>query len=147
MVPRLCRTLGGKGSRPVVGAWGFMDHLYVFASVELVTSRLYTETVESRTGLLHRRGESKMQRLQWAFATHLRRLTGRYPADKCRRVIITIDNTFWHAGELVDEALADHPNLELKRIERFWKLLRGGITTMIAKYYPPPARQKVLTGT
>jgi transposase len=53
-------------------------------------------------------------------------------------VAILIDNAPWHAGEPVRQALADNPQLELKRlpsyspqlnvIERFWKLLRRRAT-------------------
>jgi transposase len=187
MVPTLCRTLGVKGHRPVVGTWDCKHLLYVFASVNVVTSRLHTDTVESHTGLYRRTGESKTRRLQRAFAAHLRRLGRRYPKDKYPRVVVLIDNAPWHAGAPVDQALADHPNVELKRlpsyspqlnvIERFWKLLRRRathnrlfgklsdlkasirnilryfqtvrrrITTLIAKCYPPPAKQTALTET
>ena len=49
-----------------------------------------------------------------------------------------IDNAPCHRGKLIDEALAEHPQLEFKRlpsyspqmkiIERFWKLLRRRAT-------------------
>ncbi len=62
----------------------------------------------------------------------------RYPKDKYPRVVVLIDNAPWYGGELIQQALADHPNLELKRlpryspqlnvIERFWKLLRRRAT-------------------
>lgn len=66
MVPTLCRTLGVKGHRPVVGTWDCKDMLYVFASVNVATPALHTSTVESRIGLLRRTGESKTRRLQRA---------------------------------------------------------------------------------
>jgi transposase len=138
MVPTLCRTLGVKGHRPAVGTWDCKDMLYVFASVNVTTSALHTSTVESRTGLLRRTGESKVRRLQRAFAAHLRQVAARYPAGKHARVVLIIDNAPWHAGEAVRQALADNPHLELKRlpsyspqlnvIERFWKLLRRRAT-------------------
>jgi hypothetical protein len=76
--------------------------------------------------------------LQRAFAAHLRRLDCRYPPDEHPRVVVLIDNAPWHAGEPIRQALAEHPQLELKRlpsyspqlnvIERFWKLLRRRAT-------------------
>jgi transposase len=138
MVPTLCRTLGVKGHRPVVGTRDCKDLLHVFASVNVATAALHTSTVASRTGLLRRTGESKARRLQRAFAAHLRQLARRYPAAKFPRVVLIIDNAPWHAGEVVRQVLAEHPHLELKRlpsyspqlnvIERFWKLLRRRAT-------------------
>jgi transposase len=138
MVPTLCRTLGVKGHRPVVGTWDCKDLLHVFASVDVVTSQLHTKTVAYRTGLYRRAGESKVRRLQRAFADHLRRVAARYPAGKHPRVVLVIDNAPWHAGEPVVAALAENPHLELKRlpsyspqlnvIERFWKVLRRRAT-------------------
>jgi transposase len=138
MVPTLCRTLGVKGHRPVVGTWDCKHLLYVFASVNVVSSALHTDTVESRTGLYRLTGESKTRRLQRAFAAHLRRLGKRYPRGQHPRVVILIDNAPWHAGEPIKHALAEYPHLELKRlpsyspqlnvIERFWKLLRRRAT-------------------
>lgn len=138
MVPTLCRTLGVKGHRPVVGTWDNKHLVYVFASVNAVTGALHTDTLASRTGLYRHTGESKTRRLQRAFAGHLRRLGRRYPKDQYPRVVILIDNAPWHAGEPVRQALAEHPQLELKRlpsyspqlnvIERFWKLLRRRAT-------------------
>ena len=138
MVPTLCRTLGVKGHRPVVGTWDCKHLLYVFASVNVVSCDLHTDTVESRTGLYRLTGESKTRRLQRAFAAHLRRLGKRYPEDKYPRVVILIDNAPWHAGEPVKQVLAEYPQLELWRlpsyspqlnvIERFWKLLRRRAT-------------------
>jgi hypothetical protein len=119
MVPTLCSTLGVKGHRPVVGSWDCKDLLYVFASVNVVTARLHTDTVESRTGLLRRTGESKTRRLQRAFAAHLRRLASRYPADEHPQVVLVIDNAPWHAGEPVEKALAENPHVELKRLPSY----------------------------
>jgi transposase len=138
MVPTLCRTLGVKGHRPAVGTRDCKDMLYVFASVNVVTSALHTNTVACRTGLYRRAGESKARRLQRTFASHLRQIAACYPAAKYPRVVLVIDNAPWHAGEAIRQALADHPQLELKRlpsyspqlnvIERFWKLLRRRAT-------------------
>jgi len=138
MVPTLCRTLGVKGHRPAVGTWDCKDILYVFASANVTTSALHTSTVEGRTGLLRRSGESKARRLQRAFAARLRQIAARYPTSRHARVVLIIDNAPWHAGEPIRQALADSPHLELKRlpsyspqlnvIERFWKLLRRRAT-------------------
>jgi serine/threonine protein kinase/transposase len=138
MAPTLCRTLGVKGRRPVVGTWDNKHLLYVFASVNVASCALHTDTVEGRTGLSRRTGESKTRRLQRAFAAPLRRRGRRDPPDKHPRVVALIDNAPGHAGEPIRQALADHPQLELKRlpsyspqlnvIERFWKLLRRRAT-------------------
>jgi transposase len=138
MVPTLCRTLGVKGHRPVVGTRDGKDLLHVFASVDVVTSALHTKTVAYRTGLYRRTGESKTRRLQRAFADHLRQVAARHPAEKYPRVVLIIDNAPWHRGKPIDDALADNPHLELKRlpsyspqlnvIERFWKVLRRRAT-------------------
>ena len=138
MVPTLCRTLGVKGHRPVVGTWDNKHLLYVFASVNVVTCALHTDTVASRTGLYRATGESKTRRLQRAFAHHLRRLGRRYPPDKHPEVVLLIDNAPWHGGDPIRQALAENPHLKLKRlpsyspqlnvIERFWKLLRRRAT-------------------
>ena len=138
MVPTLCRTLGVKGHRPVVGTWDCKDLLHVFASVDVVTSAPHTKTVAYRTGLYRRTGESKTRRLQRAFAEHLRQIAARYPAAKYPRVVLIIDNAPWHRGAPIDEALAENPHLEFYRlpsyspqlnvIERFWKLLRRRAT-------------------
>jgi hypothetical protein len=45
MVPTLCRTLDVKGHRPVVGTWDTKHLLYLFASVNVTTTRLHTDTV------------------------------------------------------------------------------------------------------
>src|SRR5947209_18531568 len=138
MVPMLCRTLGVKGHRPVVGTWDNKHLLDVFASVNVITSSLHTDTVASRTGLYRHTGESKTRRLQRTFASHLRRLGRRYPQAPFPQVVILIDNAPWHGGVPIRQVLAEYPQLELKRlpsyspqlnvIERFWKLLRRRAT-------------------
>ena len=138
MVPTLCRTLGVKGHRPIVGTWDGKDMLYVFASVNVLTSQLHTQTVACRTGLYRRTGESKTRRLQRAFADHLRQIAAKYPAAKYPRVVLIIDNAPWHGGQIVQATLAEYPHLELQRlpsyspqlnvIERFWKRLRRRAT-------------------
>jgi transposase len=138
MVPTLCRTLGVKGHRPVVGTRDCKDMLHVFAAVNVTTAVLHTKTVACRTGLYRRTGVSKTRRLQRTFAAHLRQIATRYPAEKHPRVVLVIDNAPWHAGEVVGAVLAEYPHLELYRlpsyspqlnvIERFWKLLRRRAT-------------------
>ena len=99
---------------------------------------MHTNTLESPHDAKKRTGKSKTRRLQEAFAAHLRHVGRVYPRDRHKRVVLLIDNAPWHAGKVVDEALADNPHLELKRlpsyspqlnvIERFWKLLRRRAT-------------------
>ena len=83
-------------------------------------------------------GRSKTRRLQEAFAAHLRHVARLYPRQTHKRVVLVIDNAPWHAGLPVEQALADQPHLELKRlpsyspqlnvIERFWRVLRRRAT-------------------
>jgi transposase len=138
MVPTLAATLGVKGFRPTVGTRDCKDLLYVFAAVDTVTGDLHTDTLESPARAKRTTGKSKTRRLQEAFAAHLRHLAGRYPAGVHERVVLAIDNAPWHRGGPIDEALAEHPHLELYRlpsyspqlnvIERFWRLLRRRAT-------------------
>lgn len=138
MVPTLCATLGVKGHRPVVGTWDCKDLLYVFAVVNLVTAAVHANTLESPKKATKKTGKSKTRRMQEAFAAHLRHIARVYPADRHKRVVLIIDNAPWHRGQPIDEALADNPHLEFKRlpgyspqlnpIERFWKLLRRRAT-------------------
>lgn len=138
MVPTLCRTLGVKGHRPLVGTYDCKDLLYVFGVVNVVTATLHTTLLENPARATHRTGKSKTRRLQEAFATHLRHIGQRYPQSTHRRVVLIIDNAPWHRGRPVDQALAACPHLVLKRlpsyspqlnvIERFWKVLRRRAT-------------------
>lgn len=138
MVPTLCRTLGVKGHRPVVGTRDCKHMLHVFAAVNVATAALHTQAVACPTGLYRRTGESKTRRLQRTFAAHLRQIAACYPAGRHPRVVVVIDNAPWHRGEPIDEALAANPHLELYRlpsyspqlnvIERLWKLLRRRAT-------------------
>src|SRR3954452_17719081 len=138
MVPTLCRTLGVKGHRPTAGTRDCKHLVYVFAVVNVVTAAVHANLLESPQGAAKRTGRSKTRRLQEAFAAHLRHVARLYPADKHKRVVLIIDNAPWHRGGPIDEALADHPHLEFKRlpsyspqlnvIERFWKLLRRRAT-------------------
>ena len=138
MVPTLQATLGVKGHRPVVGTRDCKDVLYVFAVMNLVCGVLHTNTLESLQAANRKSKESKTRRMQRAFAAHLRHVGRMYPREKCPRVVLTIDNAPWHRGKLVEQALAENPHLELKRlpsyspqlnpIERFWKVLRRRAT-------------------
>jgi transposase len=138
MVPTLCRTLGVKGHRPVVGTRDCKDLLYVLAVVDVVTGALHANTSESPARAKARTGKSKTRRMQEAFAAQLRHVARLYPADKHGRVVLIIDNAPWHRGKPIDEALEEHPHLEFYRlpsyspqlnvIERFWKLLRRRAT-------------------
>jgi len=122
MVPTLQATLGVKGHRPVVGTRDCKDVLYVFAVLNLISGLLHSNTLESLQAANRKSGESKTRRMQRAFADHLRH----------------IGNAPWHRGKPIDEALAEGPHLELKRlpsyspqlnpIERFWKVLRRRAT-------------------
>jgi transposase len=138
MVPTLCATLGVKGHRPTVGTRDCKDLLYVFAVVNLATAAAHANTLASPKDAKKRTGKGKTRRMQEAFAAHLRHVGRAYPAQRYRRVVLVIDNAPWHRGKPVDEALADNPHLEFKRlpgyspqlnpIERFWKRLRRRAT-------------------
>jgi transposase len=138
MVPTLGATLGVKGHRPTVGTRDCKDLLYTFAVVNVVTASLHSNLLESPARAKQMTGQSKVRRMQEAFGAHLRHVARLYPAEKHKRVALIIDNAPWHRGQAIDEALADHPHLEFKRlpsyspqlnvIERFWKLLRRRAT-------------------
>jgi transposase len=134
MVPTLTATLGVKGHRPTVGTRDCKDLLYVFAVINVLTAAVHANLLESPARAKQATGQSKTRRMQEAFAAHLRHVARTYPADRCKRVVLLIDNAPWHRGGPIDEALAECPHLEFYRlpsysphlnvIERFWKLLR-----------------------
>ena len=138
MVPTLGPTLGVKGQRPTAKTRDCKDLLYVFAVVNLISAALHTNTLASPKDAKKRTGRSKNRRLQEAFAAHLRHVGRLHPAQRCPEVVLLIDNAPWHAGATVRQALADNPQLKLKRlpsyspqlnpIERFWKVLRRRAT-------------------
>ena len=138
MVPTLCRTLGVKGHRPVVGTRDCKDLLYVTATVNTVTGQLHTNTLESPARAKQKTGKSKTRRMQESFAAHLRHIGKAYPRHTHKRVVLIIDNAPWHRGKLIDAALSDYPHLEFQRlpsyspqlnvIERLWKILRRRAT-------------------
>ncbi|MBA3878066.1 MAG: hypothetical protein C0498_14320, partial [Anaerolinea sp.] len=138
MVPTLAATLGVKGHRPTVGTRDRKDLLYVLAVVNLVTAAVRADTLESPKDAKKKTGRSKTRRMQEAFAAHLRHVGRVYPAEEYKRVVLVIDNAPRHRGQPIDEALADNPHPEFKRlpsyspqldpVERFWKKLRRRAT-------------------
>ena len=138
LVPTLCTTLGVKGQRPLVGTWDNKDLVYCCAALNLVPGQLTTRLLDQPFHSQAKPGRSKQQRLQAAFAGHLRDIARAYPASTYAEVVITIDNAPWHRGAGVDEVLAAHPHLRLYRlpsyspqlnvIERFWRVLRRRAT-------------------
>ena len=127
-----------KGHRPTVGTWDNKDHVYCFAALNVVTGPLTPHLLEQPARSKVKTGQSTQQRLQVAFAAHLRDIARAYPARKFPEVIITIDNAPWHRGTLIEQVLAAHPHLRVKRlpsyspqlnvIERFWRVLRRRAT-------------------
>jgi hypothetical protein len=106
--------------------------------IDVVTGVLHANTLESPADAKRRTGQSKTRRMQEAFAAHLRHIARLYPAATSERVVLIIDNVPWHRGQVIDEVLAEHPQLELYRlpsrsphlnvIERFWRPLRRRAT-------------------
>ena len=139
MVPTLATVLGVKGRRPVVGTRDCKDLLYVCASVNCITGKLHTRTLENRQADNRRarkcKGISKARRMQQMFARHLEDVVAAYPGQ---RIAMVVDNAPWHRGKAINDVLALHPLLQLYRlpsyspqlnvIERFWKLLRRRAT-------------------
>jgi len=138
MVPTLSATLGVKGHRPMVGTRDCKDLLYVFAVVNLVNAAVHANTLESPQNTKKKTGQSKTRRMRQAFADHLCHIGRVYPHEKYPRGVVLIDNAPWHRGQPIQEALAENPHLEFKRlpsysphlnpIERFWKKLRRRAT-------------------
>ena len=127
-----------KGHRPTVGTWDNKDLVYCFAALNVVTGQLTTHLLEQPARSKAKTGQSKQQRLQVAFAAHLRDIARAYPARQYPEVVITIDNAPWHRGALMAQVLAAYPHLRVKRlpsyspqlnvIERFWRVLRRQAT-------------------
>ena len=103
-----------------------------------MTGQLTTHLLEQPARSQAKTGQSKQQRLQVAFAAHLRDIASAYPASQYPEVVITIDNAPWHRGALMEQVLAAYPHLRVKRlpsyspqlnvIERFWRVLRRRAT-------------------
>jgi transposase len=71
-VPPLRATLGVKGHRPPVGTWDNQDLVDCVAALNVVTGQLTTHLLEQLARSQAKTGQSKQQRLQVAFAAHLR---------------------------------------------------------------------------
>lgn len=119
MVPTLGATRGVKGQRPTVGIRACKDLLYTFAVVNVVTASSHTTLLESPARASRKTGESKVRRMQEAFAARLRRVGRLCPSGRHQRVVLITDNAPWHRGKPIDEALADHPHLEFKRLHSY----------------------------
>jgi hypothetical protein len=102
LVPTLRATLGVQGHRPTVGTWDNKDHVYCFGALHVVTGQLTTRLLEQPARSKAKTGQSKQQRLQVAFAAHLRDMARAYPASAYPEVVITIDNAPWHRGVLME---------------------------------------------
>jgi DDE superfamily endonuclease len=117
-----------------VGTWDKKDLVSCFAALNVVTGRLTTRLLEQPARSKAKTGHSKQQRLQVAFAAHLRDIARAYPATASPAVVITIDNAPWHRGTVIDQVRAASPHLHVYRlpsyspqlnvIERFWRVLR-----------------------
>jgi hypothetical protein len=116
LVPTLRATLGVKGYRPMVGTWDNKDQVYCLAALNVVTGQLTTRLLEQPARSKAKTGQSKQQRLQGAFAAHLQDIARASPSSAYSEVVITIDNAPWHQGALMEQVLAAHPHLRLKRL-------------------------------
>jgi transposase len=122
----------------VVGTRDCKDVLYVFAVMNLISGVIHANTLESLQAVNRKSNDSKTRRMQRPFAAHLRHVGRMYPEGRFGRVVLLIDNAPWHRGKLIDEAMAENPHVEFKRlpsyspqlnpIERFWKVLRRRAT-------------------
>jgi hypothetical protein len=90
-----------KGYRPLVGTWDHKDQVYCVAALNVVTGQLTTRLLEQPARSTAKTGQSTQQRLQVAFAAHLRDIARAYPARAYPEVVITIDNAPWHRGALM----------------------------------------------
>src|SRR6516165_5314739 len=81
------------------------------AALNVVTGQLTTRLLEQPARSKAKTGLSKQQRLQGAFAAHLRDIAWAYPASQYPEVVITIDHAPWHRGALMEQVLVAHPHL------------------------------------
>jgi hypothetical protein len=114
---------------------------------------LTTRVLVSEASTQRRHGTNENRRLHQGFARHLHEVARACPAERHRRVVLTIDNAPWHSGMPVTDVLAQHPHLELSRlpsyspqlnvVERLWKALRrratrnrlfDGVATSVARF-------------
>jgi hypothetical protein len=95
MVPTLCRTLGVKGNRPIVGTWDCKDLLDVSAVVSVVTAALHTRTLERPRQATRRTGRSQTARLQALFVPQWHEVARSYSASQWPRVVVIIDKAPW----------------------------------------------------
>ncbi len=93
--------------------------LHVSASVNTVTGQLASNSPESPAAAKRKTGLGKARRMQRAFADHLRHAARAYPKEGHKRVVLVIGNAPWHRGELIEEAMAEHPHLEYKRLPSY----------------------------
>lgn len=112
-------TLGVKGHRPQLGRRDCKDVLYVLAVMNLVWGVLHANTRKSLQAANRKSGQSKTRRLQQAFAAHLRHGGRMYPPQRFATVVLLIDNAPGHRGKPIDQAMAENPHLEFKRLPRY----------------------------
>ena len=105
-----------KGDRPTVGTWDTKDQVYGCAALHVVTGQLTTRRLEPPARRQAKTGQSTQQRLQGAFAAHLRDIARAYPARQYPEVVLTIANAPWHRGALMEHVFAAHPHRRLKRL-------------------------------
>ena len=127
-----------KGYRPTVGTWDNKDQVYWVAALHVVTGQRTTRLLEQPARSQVKTGQSQQQRLQMAFAAHLRDIARAYPARQYPAVVSTLDKAPWHRGALMEHVFAAHPHLRVKRLpsyspqlnvlERFWRVLRRRAT-------------------
>lgn len=134
MVPTLAAPLGVKGHRPKGGTRDHQDRRYGFAVVNLLRAAVHAHTLASPKDARKKTGQSQTRRRQAAFAAHLRHVGTSDPRDRGPEGVLRIDNAPWHRGGPLQEALADTPHGQFKRLpayspqrnpsERFWKVWR-----------------------
>jgi hypothetical protein len=82
---------------------GQQGQVYGLAALTVVTGQLTTRRLEQPARSKVKTGQSQQQRLQVAFAAHLRDSARAYPASQYPAVVITIDKAPWHRGALMDK--------------------------------------------
>jgi hypothetical protein len=84
-----------------------------------------SNTLESPARAGQTTGQGKPRGMQEAFAAHLRHVARISPAERHQRVVRIIDNTPWHRGGPIVQALSDNPHLGFKclpsdRLQLLW---------------------------